>query len=85
VSVPPALSFRSLGYEVIRPFYLVFLALSSSEDKTIVYLVDRMVVDKEVDNRAVEQGVFERVLLARKSVIGFNKLLLLRTLITSNL
>jgi hypothetical protein len=44
-----------------------------------------MVVDKEVDNRAVEQGVFERVLLARKSVIGFNKLLLLRTLITSNL
>ena len=44
-----------------------------------------MVVDKEVDDRAVEQGVFKRVLLAGKSVIGFNKLLPLRTLITSNL
>jgi len=31
-----------------------------------------MVVDKEVDDRAVERGVFERVLLARKSVIGLN-------------
>ena len=31
-----------------------------------------MVVDKEVDDRAVKQGVFERVLLARKSVIGLN-------------
>jgi len=49
-----------------------FLALSSSKDKTIVYLVDGMVVDKEVDNRAVERGVFKRVLLARKSVIGLN-------------
>jgi hypothetical protein len=49
-----------------------FLALSSSKDETIVYLVDRMVVDKEVDDMAVEQGVFKRVLLARKSVIGFN-------------
>ena len=44
-----------------------------------------MVVNKEVDNRAVKQEVFERVLLARKSVMGFNKLLPLRTLITSNL
>jgi hypothetical protein len=54
--VPPALSFRSLGYGVIRPFYFVlfFLALSSSEDKTIVYLVDGIVVNKEVDNRAVK-------------------------------
>ena len=62
-----------------------FLALSSSKDKTIVYLVDRIVVDKEVDGRAVKQGVFKRVLLARKSVIGLNKLLLLRILIISNL
>ena len=46
--------------------------------------IDRMVVDKEVDNRAVKQGVFKQVLLAKKSVIGFNKLLLLKTLITSN-
>jgi hypothetical protein len=44
-----------------------------------------MVVDKEVDNRAVEQGVFKWVLLAKKSVMGFNKLLPLRTLIASNL
>jgi hypothetical protein len=44
-----------------------------------------MVVNKEVDNRAVKQGVFEWVLLAGKSVMGFNKLLLLRTLIASNL
>jgi hypothetical protein len=49
-----------------------FLALSSSKDKTIVYSVDGMVVDKEVDDRAVERGVFERVLLAGKSVIGLN-------------
>ena len=53
-----------------------FLALSSSEDKTIVYSVDGMVVDeevdKEVDNRTVGQGVFERVLLAKKSVMGLN-------------
>ena len=47
--------------------------------------VDGIVVDEEVDGRAVEQGVFERVLLAGKSVMGFNKLLLLRTLIASNL
>ena len=47
--------------------------------------VDRMVVDKEVNNRAVKQRVFKRVLLAKKLVIGFNKLLLLRTLIASNL
>jgi len=38
----------------------------------MVYSVDGMVVDKKVDNRAVEQGVFKRVLLARKSVMGFN-------------
>jgi len=45
-----------------------------------------MVVDKEVDNRAVERGVFKRVLLARKLVIGLNKLYrLLRILIVSNL
>ena len=62
-----------------------FLALSSSEDETIVYLVNGMVVDKEVDNRAVEQGVFEWVLLAGKLVMGFNKLLPLKTLIASNL
>jgi hypothetical protein len=85
VSVPPALSFRSLGYEVIRPFYLVFLALSSSEDKTIVYLVNRMVVDKKVNNKAFKQGVFKQVLLAEKSVMGLNNLLLLKILIASNL
>ena len=60
----------------------------------MVYLIDRMVVDKAVDGivvnkkvngRAVKQGVFKRVLLAKKSVIGLNKLLLLKTLITSNL
>ena len=62
-----------------------FLALSSSEDETIVYSIDGMVVDKEVDDRAVKQGVFKQVLLAKKSVMGFNKLLLLRTLIASNL
>jgi len=51
----------------------------------MVCLVDG-IVDKEVDNRAVKQGVFKRVLLARKSVIGLNKLCrLLRTLIASNL
>ena len=47
--------------------------------------VDRIVVDEEVDNRAVKQGVFKRVLLAKKLVMGFNKLLPLRTLIASNL
>ena len=63
-----------------------FLALSSSKDKTIVYLVDGVIVDKEVDDRAVERGVFERVLLPRKSVMGLNKLCRpLRTLIISNL
>jgi hypothetical protein len=63
-----------------------FLALSSSKDKTIVYLVDGMVVDKEVDDRAVERGVFERVLLAGKLVMGLSKLCRpLRTLIASNL
>jgi hypothetical protein len=51
-----------------------------------VYLVDRVIVDKEVDDRAVKRGVFERVLLAGKSVIGLNKLYRpLRTLIISNL
>jgi len=44
------------------------------------------IVDKEVDNRAVKRGVFERVLLAGKSVMGLNKLYRpLRTLIASNL
>ena len=62
-----------------------FLTLFSSKNETIVYSVDGMVVDKEVDNRAVKQGVFKWVLLAKKLVMGFNKLLLLRTLITSNL
>ena len=47
--------------------------------------VDGIVVDEEVDGRAVKQGVFKRVLLAKKSVMGLNKLLPLRTLITSNL
>ena len=47
--------------------------------------VNGIVVDKEVDGRAVKQGVFKWVLLARKSVMGLNKLLPLRTLITSNL
>ena len=37
-----------------------------------MYSVDGIVVDKEVDNRAVERGVFERVLLAGKLVIGLN-------------
>ena len=44
-----------------------------------------MVVDKKVDNKVVKQRVFKRVLLAKKSVIDFNKLLPLRILITSNL
>ena len=44
-----------------------------------------MVVDKEVDNRVVKQGVFKWVLLAKKLIIGFNKLLPLRILIISNL
>ena len=43
-------------------------------------------MDKEVDDRAVKRGVFKWVLLARKSVIGLNKLYrLLRILIISNL
>ena len=44
-----------------------------------------MVVNKEVDNKVVKQRVFKQVLLAGKLVIGFNKLLLLKTLIASNL
>ena len=44
-----------------------------------------MVVDKEVDNKVIKQGVFKRVLLAKKLVMGFNKLLPLKTLIASNL
>jgi len=51
----------------------------------MVYLVDG-IINKEVDNRAVKRGVFEQVLLARKSVIGLNKLCRpLKTLIASNL
>jgi len=38
----------------------------------MVYSVDGIVVNKEVDNRAVKRGVFKRVLLAGKSVMGFN-------------
>ena len=66
--VPPALSFRSLGYKVIKLSYFIFLALSSSKNKTMVYSVDRIVVDKavdgivvnkEVNGRAVKQGVFK--------------------------
>jgi hypothetical protein len=37
-----------------------------------VSLVDGVIVDKEVDDRAVGRGVFERVLLAGKSVMGLN-------------
>ena len=62
-----------------------FLALSFSKDETVVYLVDGIVIDKKVNNRAVKQRVFKQVLLTKKSVIGFNKLLPLRTLIASNL
>jgi hypothetical protein len=40
----------------------------------MVYLVDRIVVDKEVDNGAVKQRVFERVLLAEKSVMGLTNI-----------
>ena len=51
-----------------------------------MYSLDGIIVDKEVDDRAVKQRVFEWVLLAKKSVIGLNKLCrLLRTLIASNL
>jgi hypothetical protein len=46
----PILFFRSIP---IPPY---FLALSSSKDKTIVYLVDVVTVDKEVDNRAVARS-----------------------------
>ena len=49
-------------------------------------MVNGIVVNKEVDNRVVKQGVFKRMLLARKSVMGLNKLCrLLRILIASNL
>ena len=94
VPVPFILFFGSLGYGVIGPSYLVFLALSSSEDKTMVYSVNKIIVnktvneiiiDKEVDSKVVKQEVFKRVLLAKKLVIGFNKLLPLRILIASNL
>ena len=44
-----------------------------------------MVVNKKVNNRVVKQKVFKQVLLAKKSVIGFNKLLPLKTLIVRNL
>ena len=37
-----------------------FLALSSSEDKTIVYLVDGIVVDEQV-NKEVDEEVDEEV------------------------
>ena len=78
----PTLSFGSLGYKVIRPSYFIFLAFSSSKDKTIVYSVNRIVidkevdeeVDKEVDNKAVKQRAFKRMLFAKKLGIGLNKL-----------
>ena len=57
-----------------------------SVDKRVVdKAINGIVIDKEVDSRAIKQRVFKQVLLAKKSVIGLNKLLLLRTLITSNL
>ena len=59
IPVSPVFSFGSLGYGVVRPFYFIFLALFSSKDETIVYSVDGMVVDKEVDDRVVKQGVFK--------------------------
>ena len=43
-------------------------------------------VDEEVDDRTVGRGIFKRVLLAEKLVMGLNKLCRpLRTLIASNL
>jgi hypothetical protein len=45
--------------ELLGFFILFFLALSSSEDKTMVYLIDGMVVNKEVDNGVVKRGVFK--------------------------
>ena len=57
----------------------------SVDGMVIDKVIDGIVVNKEVDSRAVKQRIFKRVLLAKKSVIGLNKLLLLRTLIASNL
>ena len=52
----------------------------------MVYLVDGIIADEEVDNKAVKWGVFEQMLLAKKLVMGLNKLYrLLRTLTASNL
>ena len=45
--------------ELLGSFILFFLALFSFKDKTIVYLVDGIVVDEEVNNRAVKQNVFK--------------------------
>ena len=75
--------------ELLSLFLFLFLALSSSENETIIYLVDGMVVnkkvDEEIDNKVVKQGAFKQILLAKKLVIGFNKLSPLRILIISNL
>jgi hypothetical protein len=58
-------------------------------DEEVNKKVDKEVdkkVDKEVDDKTVRRGIFKRVLLAKKSVIGLNKLCRpLRTLIASNL
>ena len=55
--IPPAfffLIFRLWSYWALLS---CFLALSSSEDKTIVYSVDGMVVDKAVDGIVVNKAV----------------------------
>ena len=66
VPIPSIFFFKYLGYKIIRPFYLFFLFFF--KDKTIVYLVDGMVineavdgmvVNKEVNGRVVEQEVFK--------------------------
>jgi hypothetical protein len=65
------------------------IIVNKEVDEEVNEEVDKEVdeeVDKEVDNRTVGRGIFERVLLAEKSVIGLNKLCRpLRTLIASNL
>ena len=56
--------------ELLSLFILFFLAFSSSKNKTIVYLVDGIVVNEEVDNRGIKYGDFKWVLLAKKLIIG---------------
>ena len=43
--------------ELLGSFILFFLALFSFKDKTIVYLVDRIVVDKAVNGMVVNKEV----------------------------